>query len=223
MNFVLVLWAFSIVGATATNARERLAVCSSPSEVLGNTTLEANGYAIRFKIFTCPPLNSGTNLDERSVTENLTTRQTCTQCPCANCSDTPGESGNSLLIDSCSHEQPPDPSRPVAADCKTLSYLMTTGVPAVPNPPSFPMQTHIYYTDTYLFVIINSILSWEYQGCGFAFFNDVGTTFNVCATDLANSVNALIAYCPNVEDIEGLLQNNPSMSLLVYNPVEIHG
>lgn len=43
----------------------------------------------------------------------------------------------------------------------------------------FPVKVNGYYN-----IPAASILSWEFQGCGFAFFNDVGSSYNICAKDL---------------------------------------
>ncbi|KAF7358998.1 hypothetical protein MSAN_01240400 [Mycena sanguinolenta] len=163
----------------------------------------------------------GTNARETGeAADEIEGRQTCTQCPCANgsiqcfCSNTPGERGNSLFIPSCSNSVLPSPNSPIAADCMTLAALMVTGAP-VGSSLNFPVKTNGYYN-----IPVESALIWEFQGCGFGFFNNIDSSYNICATDLANSVKALVAYCPTVDSIEAQFQNDPSRSLVVYNPAE---
>ncbi|KAJ6630474.1 hypothetical protein B0H10DRAFT_986511 [Mycena sp. CBHHK59/15] len=96
---------------------------------------------------------------------------------------------------------------PITADCTTFASLMISGV--LSGTPNFPAINNGYYN-----VPVGSILTWEYQGCGFAFFNDVGSTYNICALDLARSVNAMAAFCTTVDNIDGQFQNDPLKSLL---------
>ena len=125
-------------------------------------------------------------------------RQTCIQCSCADgsiqcfCSNTSGESGDSrtlciwrmrsrrpktVFIYNCSNLTASNPSIPTDADCNTLANLMVNGVPA-------ELNLNVVKTNGYYNIPVESILSWEFQGCGFALFNDVGSSYNVCAKDL---------------------------------------
>ncbi|KAJ6500906.1 hypothetical protein C8R45DRAFT_979494 [Mycena sanguinolenta] len=160
-------------------------------EIVGGTNARQIGKAAgnihskRDNGLPIPEIVGGTNARQigRAAGE-IEGRQTCTQCPCANrsiqcfCSNTPGESGDSLFIPSCSNSDPPNPNIPVTADCTTLATLMVTGAP-MGSSLNFPVKTNGYYN-----IPVGSILSWEFQGCEFALFNDVGSSYNICATDL---------------------------------------
>ncbi|KAJ7490787.1 hypothetical protein FB451DRAFT_1221067 [Mycena latifolia] len=219
-----------VVAATAVSAAkgkaERLAACGPNVKIIGNATIEANGLALQYSVTFCPeakpPAHAVEKRENGVLRDALVARQTCTQCPCANgsiecfCANTAGESGDSLFIYSCSNSSPPNPNLPIPADCAALANLMVNGAPGGPN-PNLPVMKNGYYN-----IPVGSIVAWEFQGCGLAFFNDVGSTYNVCAKDLANSVKALAAYCPDVNNIDAQFQNDPFKSLLVYNPAELH-
>ncbi|KAJ7687215.1 hypothetical protein B0H17DRAFT_1301304 [Mycena rosella] len=180
------------------------------------------------------PLENGVIHDLREQRE-VERRQTCTQCPCANgsihcfCSNIPGGDSRTCGRDwGCSNSTPPGHTIPITADCTALASLMVHGAPAPANPsmfelpnnllsrliaPSdFPVQTNGYYN-----IPASSLLTWEFKGCGFAFYNPVGSA-NVCAKDLANSVKALAAYCPDINHIDAQFQNDRFKRISVYNP-----
>ncbi|KAJ7687219.1 hypothetical protein B0H17DRAFT_1136356 [Mycena rosella] len=233
LSGIRILTAALAVAMAAMSKAERLAACGPNVKLIKNATLEADGKALQYTVTFCPanpparvearddwetPLENGVIHDLREQRE-VERRQTCTQCPCANgsiqcfCSNAFGD--DSLLIQSCGNSTPPGPTTPIAADCTALASLMVHGAPTGAN-PNFPVQTNGYYN-----IPVSSIITWEFQGCGFAFFNDVGSAYNICAKDLANSVKALAAYCPDV-DIEGLFQNDLGKTIEIYNPAGLN-
>ncbi|KAJ6530748.1 hypothetical protein B0H19DRAFT_1082458 [Mycena capillaripes] len=226
----------------------RMASCGPSARIIGNTTIEDGGLALKYSVTHCPQgrrtqarddWETPQTLDKRKIGERenlvlhmdrgnhmagIENRQTCTECPCANgsiqcfCSDLviPGQNGESLFIDTCLNSTPPATKIPITADCTKLASLMVTGAPADPD-PNFPIQTNGYYN-----IPSRAILSWEFQDCGFAFFNDLSSEYNICAKDLAHAFSAFAAYCTDVNTIEGQFQNDPFKSLLVFHPRNLH-
>ncbi|KAF7321239.1 hypothetical protein HMN09_00213000 [Mycena chlorophos] len=202
--------AFAAAVSARVNLVDRLSACRDAGtlKVLGNATLTGagtSGHTAHFSATYCPAPDSDLASTSSEEPSTVNKRQTCTQCPCANGSITcychTLGSQNSLFIDTCTNSTPPAASIPVGAPSGSLG---------------FPAQTNGYYN-----VPVNSILSWTFQGCAFAFFNDVGTTYNICAQDLQNTVRALNGFCDDVNNNFGLFQNNGRMSCMTYNPAEL--
>ncbi|KAJ7221299.1 hypothetical protein GGX14DRAFT_429404 [Mycena pura] len=215
--FVAFAGAATGVFAGRVNLADRLASCGHVKKVLGNATIEAEGKALKYTATYCPSPDAeardNTALPERD-TARLDARQTCTQCPCANgsiqcfCHDL--QFADSLFISSCSNSTPPGLFVPNTADCHTVAALMTL---APSGSFGFPVMTNGFYN-----VPARTILTWEFQGCGFAFFNDLSSSYNICAKDLANSANALASFCTDANNIEGLFQNDGLKSVLIFPP-----
>ncbi|KAJ7061604.1 hypothetical protein C8F01DRAFT_1286383 [Mycena amicta] len=204
---------------------ERLASCRDAGtlKVLANATIVGGtqAQAAKYSATYCPSpavearTSAITELEERGSIEE---RQTCTQCPCANgsiqCFCHNLQFMDSLFIFSCSNSTPPSPFIPINQDCKTLAALVT-GAPAGAN-LGFPVMTNGFYN-----VPVASILTWEFQGCGFAYFNDAGTNYNICAKDLANTIRALNGFCDDVNTSFGEFQNSGLKSCMTFNPAEL--